>query len=174
MLIAETSRLMLRQFYFEDVEAMNAVFGDAEVMRYGEGVQSPQWVRSWISSWINEYYPRQGFGFWAVVIKETSNVIGYCGLSRFPGRCAADEAEIGFRLARSYWGRGIATEAAAAVRDHGFGSLHLPKIVAIIDPANVASIRVAQKLGLGYERDVMFDGYDHPDHVYSQANLGDG
>src|SRR5438876_9907737 len=100
MIIAKTSRLILRQFRLGDGEAMDAVFGDAEVMRYGDGVRPPQWVRSWIADWIDIYYLRWGFGSWAVVERETSDVIGYCGLSRFPTRCAVDEAEIGFRLAR--------------------------------------------------------------------------
>src|SRR2546428_11753491 len=124
MVSAETSRLVLRQFRLSDGEAMDGVFGDAEVMRYGDGVRPPQWVRSWIAGWIDNYYPRWGFGCWAVVDNGTCGVIGYCGLSRFPGRCAVDEAEIGFRLARAYWGRGLAAQAAMAARRHAFHPLH--------------------------------------------------
>ena len=167
MVIAETPRLVLRQFHPGDGEAMDAVFGDAEVMRYGDGVRPPEWVRAWVAGWLDEHYPRWGFGMWAVVDKGTSAVIGYCGLSRFPGRCAAGEAEIGFRLARPHWGRGLATEAALAVRGHAFGALRLPRLVALIDPANAASARVAEKVGLRYEREVMLPGYDHPDHLYA-------
>jgi RimJ/RimL family protein N-acetyltransferase len=94
-------------------------------------------------------------------------VIGYCGLSRFPGRCAAGDTEIGFRLARPFWGRGFATEAARAVRDHAFDTLALPRLIAIIDPGNLASIRVAEKIGMRYEKDVSFEGYTHPDRLYA-------
>jgi ribosomal-protein-alanine N-acetyltransferase len=167
MVIAETPRLVLRHFHLADGETMGRVFGDPEVMRYGEGVRSPQWVRSWIAGWIDEHYLQWGFGAWAVVDKQTSAAIGYCGLSRFPGRCAPDEAEIGFRLARTNWGRGLATEAALAVRGHAFNALALPRLVALIDPANVASIRVAEKIGLRYEREAMLPGYDHADHLYA-------
>ena len=174
MLISQTPRLILRHLCLADGEAMDGVFGDAEVMRYGDGVRSPQWVREWIAGWIDEHYPKWGFGMWAVVDKRTSAVIGYCGLSRFAARCAdrcADhETEIGFRLARAHWGRGLATEAAQAVRDHAFGALRLPRLVALIDPANIASIRVAEKIGMRYERDVMLPGYDHPDWVYALGN----
>jgi RimJ/RimL family protein N-acetyltransferase len=168
MVIAETPRLILRQLCLGDGEALDGVFGDADVMRYSDaGVRSPQWVRSWIDGWLNEHYPRWGFGAWAVAEKRTSAVIGYCGLSQFPGRCAAREAEIGFRLARAHWGRGYATEAALVVRGHAFDALRLPRLIALIDPANVAAIRVAEKIGLRHERDVMLPGYDHADRLYA-------
>src|SRR5687767_1475395 len=174
MVIAETPRLILRQFRLDDGGAMEAVFGDAVVMRYGDGVRPPAWVRSWIAGWVNEYYARWGFGAWAVVSKEAPVVIGYCGISRFPGRCAPGEAEIGFRLARAHWGRGFATEAAAAVRDHALDRLRLPRLVALIDPSNAASARVAEKVGLRYERDVLLPGYDHPDRLYALGRAPGG
>jgi RimJ/RimL family protein N-acetyltransferase len=174
MVIAETPRLILRQLNSNDGGAMDAVLGDAEVMRYGHGPQSPQWVRSWIAAWGDDYYRRWGFGAWAVVDKGTAGVVGYCGLSRFPERCAAGEVEIGFRLARAHWGRGFATEAATAVTHHAFGALGLPRIVALIDPANAASIRVAEKLGFRYERDAMLPGYDHPDRLYALQHIAGG
>jgi [ribosomal protein S5]-alanine N-acetyltransferase len=168
MIIARTQRLILRQFYAGDAGAMDRVFGDAEVMRYGDGVRTAEWVRSWLARWGGEYYPQWGFGMWAVVEASTSDVIGYCGLTRFPGRCATcDEAEIGFRLARTHCGRGFAAEAAMAVRDYAFDVLHVPRLIALIDPANLASVRVVRKLGFRYDRDAMLEGYDHPDHVYS-------
>jgi len=174
MTIAETPRLILRQFRPSDAEAMRHVFGDAEVMKYGDGVKAPQWVEAWIARWIDERYALWGFGMWAIVLKREGSVAGYCGLSRFPGRCAAHETEMGFRLRRADWGRGFATEAALAVRDHAFNQLRLSKLIAMIDPANIASVRVAEKIGLRYERDVIFEGYDHPDHVYSLDGPGGG
>ena len=168
MVITQTERLILRQFRDDDSRALEGIFGDAEVMRYGEGVRTSQWVQSWLARWLEEHYRQWGFGMWAVVERGTADVIGYCGLSRFPGRCATpDEAEIGFRLVRPRWGRGFATEAAAAVRDHAQGALRVPRLIALIDPANVASVRVVLKLGFRYERDAMLPGYDHPDHLYS-------
>jgi RimJ/RimL family protein N-acetyltransferase len=168
----QTSRLILRSFELADADALNAVFGDADVMRYGSGVQTPQWVRSWVNRWIDELYDEFGFGMRAVALRSSQVVIGYCGLSRHAGRCAADETEVGFRLARDFWGQGLATEAAVAVRDEAFGELRLPKLIALVDPQNRTSLRVIEKLGMSYERDVMLDGYDHPDHVYSIQNHG--
>lgn len=158
---------MLRPFQAADADALSAVFADAEVMRYGDGVRSSQWARAWMDRWIEELYPAWGFGMWAVVETGAAAVIGYCGLSRFPQRCTPDETEIGFRLARAHWGQGFATEAARAVRDYAFDVLRLPRLIAMIDPANVASIRVAEKIDMRYERDVLLAGYDHPDRLYA-------
>jgi [ribosomal protein S5]-alanine N-acetyltransferase len=154
----------------EDADAMYRVLGDPVVMRFSDGVKSKEQVAAWITRWVDELYGNLGFGFWAVVEKQEKRTLGYCGLTRFAGRCEPGETEIGFRLAQTHWGKGLASEAAAAVRDYAFGSLHLPKLIAIIDPANVAAIRVATKIDFRYERDVMFEGYDHPDHVHSLAN----
>jgi RimJ/RimL family protein N-acetyltransferase len=67
---------------------------------------------------------------------------------------------------RSAWGRGYATEAARAVRDFAFGDLGMQRLIAIIDPSNIASIRVAEKIGMHHDAEVMLEGYTHPDHVY--------
>lgn len=170
MLIAETTRLVLRHFHIFDDQAMDAVFGDALVMRFGDGVQTKAWVRDWLRRCL-ENYQKWGFGPWAVVEKRSRDVIGYCGLFYFADVGGQPEVEIGYRLARAHWGRGYATEAVAAVRDYGFTTLCLPRLIAMIDPGNVASIRVAEKVGMRYEKDVMFDGYDHPDHVYALARI---
>lgn len=173
MFIAQTERLILRRFHADDGAAMDRVFGDAEVMRYGPGVRSPQWVREWLRGRLEDYR-KLGFGLWAVVEKGGGETIGYCGLSHFPDINGRPETEIGYRLARGYWGRGYATEAARAVRDYAFGTLGLRRLIALIDPANLASIRVAEKIGMRYESDVMLDGYTHPDRLYAltyPANL---
>jgi hypothetical protein len=167
MVIAETERLFVRHFKLVDGEAMDRVFGDAEVMYYGSGVQSQQWVREWLRGCLDDYQQKCGFGLWAVVEKSGRDVIGYCGLSQFPDVGGQPEIEIGYRLARPYWGRGYATEAARAVRDYGFGTLKLHRLISMIDPGNVASIRVAEKIGLRYEKDVMMKGFTHPDRVYA-------
>lgn len=166
MLLAETDRLILRHLDVGDVDAMMNVFGDAEVMRFGPGVQTREWVMKWIGECL-ENYDLWGFGMWAVVEKRNSEVIGYCGLSRFPAVGGRAEIELGYRLSRAYWGNGFATEAAVFVRDYAFGRVGLARLISIIDPGNTRSIRVATKLGMKYEKDVMFPQYDHPDHIYS-------
>lgn len=170
MIVVETNRLILRQFHAFDGEALDCVFGDAEVMFFGPGVQSKAWVRNWLRDCQETYYQKLGFGPWAVVEKSLRQVIGYCGLFHFPDIAGQSEIEIGYRLARPFWGRGYATEAALAVRGYGFNVLCLSRLVALIDPQNVGSIRVAEKVGMKYEKEVMLEGYSHPDFLYTIEN----
>src|SRR5579862_544205 len=106
MIILETERLILRHFHILDAEAMNRVFGDSEVMRFGPGVQSRQWILDWIGGCLENYYQNWGFGPWALVEKSSHVTVGYCGLFYFPDIAGQPEIEVGYRLARSVWGRG--------------------------------------------------------------------
>lgn len=168
MIIAETDRLLIRRVSPDDHEALTGVFGNAEVMRFGDGPQTAEWVCEWLHRAV-ESYERRGYGPWAVVEKSRGEVIGYCGLFFFPDVNGRPEIEIGYRLARASWGLGYATEAVIAARDYGFNVLGLTRLIAIIDPENTASIRVAEKAGMRYEQDVMLAGYTHPDGVYVVA-----
>ena len=165
MFLLKTERLLLRQIQFGDTAALMNIFGDAEVMRFGDGVQPKAWVEGWIQT-CHESYAVHGFGPYAVVEQSSREVIGYCGLYFFADVNGRPEVEIGYRLRRSAWGQGYAVEAARAVRDFAFEQLNFQRLIAIIDPANVASIRVAENVGMHYESEVMFEGYTHPDHVY--------
>jgi len=156
---------MLRHFTPLDSGAMINVFGDPEVMRFGDGIHSIDWIQAWLESCL-EQYRTWGFGPYAVVRRQQEEVLGYCGLFLFPEIDGRSEIEIGYRLARSAWGSGYATEAVRAVRDYAFGTLGLKRLIALIDPANVPSLRVAEKIGMHYEKEVMLEGYDHADHVY--------
>lgn len=169
--IAETPRLVIRPFHVVDAEAMDHIFGNPEVMRFSSGVQSSAWVCQWLRRCLEDYLNRK-FGLWAVVERKSRNVIGYCGLTHFPDVGGRPETEIGYRLARDSWGYGYGTEAAQAVRDYAFYTLALNRLIAIIDPENAASIRVAEKIGLRYEKDVMLEGYTHPDRMYSIRSPG--
>lgn len=147
---------------------MMAVFGDPEVMRFGRGPQSIEWVRDWIERQIAKY-DQQGFGLWAVVLPESETVIGFCGLTRFEDINGRPEFEVGYRLAKQYWGHGLATEAATAVRDFAFQQLKIDRLIALINPENRQSIRVAEKLGMIHTDNVMLAGYTHLDRVYSMT-----
>lgn len=92
--------------------------------------------------------------------------IGYCGLTHFSDIEGQPEIEVGYRLARAWWGQGFATEAARGVRNYAFHSLGLSRLVSLIEPSNTASLRVAAKLGMHREREVMLPGYDHADYLY--------
>jgi hypothetical protein len=165
MFALKTERLLLRNFDLSDSESLMYVFGDAEVMRFGDGVQTKEWVDGWLRDSLESYQTR-GLGPYAVVEQSSGKVIGYCGLFYFPDVNGRPEIEIGYRLRRSAWGQGYATEAVLAVRDFAFKALNIRHLIAMIDPSNTASIRVAEKIGMRYESDVMFEGYSRPDHVY--------
>jgi len=165
MLLLKSDRLLLRHFDITDHLSLMRVFGDAEVMRFGDGVQTKEWVDHWLKVCLENYQTR-GFGPYAVLEQISGDVIGYCGLFYFPDINGRPEIEIGYRLAQSAWKYGYATEAARLVRDHAFDTLNIKRLIALIDPANVPSTRVAEKLGMRYEADVMLEGYSHPDHMY--------
>jgi ribosomal-protein-alanine N-acetyltransferase len=165
MIILKTDRLHLRQFRESDAAAMRQVFADAEVMHHGPGVQSDRWIKDWLLECAQNYENR-GFGPMAVVMINADEPIGYCGFFHFPDINGRSEIEIGYRLARAFWGHGYATEAVLAACDYGLDVLGLSRLIAMIDPANTESIKVAEKVGFKYEADVMLEGYTHPDRVY--------
>lgn len=173
MLVVESKRLVVRHFEMSDIPAMTSVFGDPEVMRFGEGVRSAQWVRDRLTRCIEGVDQIPGVSPWAVDEKGKSETIGYCGLFYYPDICGKAEIEIGYRLARRYWGYGYATEAVCAVRDHAFHDLNISRLIAMIDPENAASINVARKAGFCYEKDVMLEGYTHADSVYVNVRSED-
>lgn len=166
MQIAETKRLLIREFLMSDVDAMLEVYGDPQVMRFSSGLRTREWVQQRLQRAIEQDYPQNGFGNWAVVEKESHHVIGFCGLERCPHYGEEFDLEIGYRFAREHWGRGYATEAALAVCEYGFKQLKCTRIIALIDPHNQASINVANKLGMKPVDEIMLEGYSHPDLVY--------
>jgi len=159
---------MIRHFEAADLLPMTAVFGDPEVMTYGDGVKCAAWVQKWLTQCIENVHPRFGASPWSVDLKGGAKAIGCCGLFHFPDICGQPEIEVGYRLARPYWGRGYATEAVRAVCDYAFTTLDIDRLIAMIDPGNTASIKVAEKAGFGYENDVMLEGYTHSDRVYAR------
>jgi [ribosomal protein S5]-alanine N-acetyltransferase len=167
MFTLTTKRLFLRHFHILDAEPMYRIFGDAQVMHFGDGAQTEEWVHNWLITCLERYYQTWGFGPYAVVESRRQEVIGYCGLFLFPDINGRPEVEIGYRLKRAAWGQGYATEAALAVRDYAFTTLCLKRLIALIDPSNTTSIRVAEKIGMQYETEVMLKGYTHSDHVYA-------
>jgi [ribosomal protein S5]-alanine N-acetyltransferase len=164
MAVLRTARLALREFTLADLDALMDVFGDAEVMRYGDGVQCRAWVQAWIERCRIGY--GAGHAPWAVDVCASDVTIGYCGLTAIPDLAGRDEIELGYRLARQSWGHGYATEAARAVIEYALRDIGLARVVARVDPGNTASVRVVEKIGMRHERDVLLPGYTHPDRLY--------
>lgn len=153
-----TERLLLRPIEGADVDAFARLFADPEVVRFiGDGTTSN---RDETAEWVERTIQRnesEGFDRRAVILAGSGQAIGWCGIAVWDveGR---PERELGYVLARGHWGRGYATEAATAMRDHALDALGLCRLIALIDHGNAASEAVAGKLGMGYERDAPFHG----------------
>lgn len=143
--VATTRRLVLRRFAPADAAAFAAINADPLVTRYLGGPMS----RAESDAALARILAQRPYARWA--IERDGVLLGYCGLG--PHVLVPDDVEIGWRLASAVWGQGIATEAATAVRDLAFGTYGLRRLVAVVHPDNVASVRVAEKIGMAYERD---------------------
>jgi RimJ/RimL family protein N-acetyltransferase len=148
---APTRRLAFREMTPDDLDDMAALLGDPEVMRYYARPKRRDEALSWIR-WNRRLYREHGFGLWLLTLRDTREFVGDCGLT--PQRVeGVTEIEVGYHVRADFQGRGYATEAAAACRDHARDVLGFDRLVAIIDPGNVPSQRVAEKLGLAFERE---------------------
>jgi [ribosomal protein S5]-alanine N-acetyltransferase len=161
-LYLETDRLTLRPLVLEDLDAVAALLGDAEALAlWGEPLDR-EGARSWTERNLARY-EQHGFGRCAMVLRATGELVGDCGL--IPTEVeGANEIELGWIVARAHWGRGLATEAATAWRDLAFGGLGLHRIVSMVSEQNLASRRVAEKLGMTIEREAVWGG--HPMLMY--------
>jgi [ribosomal protein S5]-alanine N-acetyltransferase len=140
-----TPSLDLRPFADADAGPMHAIYSDAVVMRYV--ATGPTADRAATERLLRDYGLHQrahGFSFWGVVERSSGALIGDAGLYRTP----SGEVELGYTLGRPWWGRGYATEAASAWLEAAFGPLGIPAVIALAEPANVASLRVLEKAGM--------------------------
>ena len=155
----ETARLVLRPMRREDVDGLLAIFADPKVMAsFGVGVFDRHDMERWVRRNL-DHQERYGYGLFSVVLKANGLVVGDCGLEHLTED--SREAELGYDLRSDHWNRGLATEAAAAVRDHAFRVLALPRLISLIRHGNGASRRVAEKIGMHHAEDVVRDGRDY-------------
>jgi RimJ/RimL family protein N-acetyltransferase len=144
-----TERLLLRPLNRGDLEAIVPLCADEEVMRYiGAGGPRDRAATKVLLDHLVDAWGEHGFGLWGIIPDGEDAPVGWAGLgipSFLPPVMPAVEAD--WLLARDRWGRGYATEAAGAVLDHGFREIGLDRIIACVYPDNVASIRVAERLG---------------------------
>ncbi len=163
----DTDRLTLRPFRDDDLPRVKATLGDPKIMAFSDNgpldhTACCEWLNRAKQTTTDHELPLM----LAICLKSDGQLIGYVSLANYPHRVSDGEAELGFRLAYSRRGHGIATEAALAMVAHATCLSNTQRIVAIVDPNNRQSVRVLQKVGMTYERDVMFEGYDYPDHKF--------
>jgi|SRR5215210_3108499 len=153
MKILETKRLVLRRLELGDLDSLCALYGDPEVRRYfPEGTLTREETKAELEWFLNGHPEYPDLGLWATIQKDTDSFVGRCGLLPWTidGR---PEVEVAYLLAKRYWGQGLATEAAQAILDYGFERLDLSRLICLIENDNLASIRVAEKIGMTFERE---------------------
>lgn len=154
-----TPRLLLRPWRVDDVDAFATMFADPEVMEFLGPTQDRAAIDAIVGR-IQEHFAAHGFGWWAAEAPGIAPFIGFIGLAHVNFDAPFTPAvEIGWRLARAWWGRGYATEGARAALDAGFTQLGLDEIVSLAVPANARSRRVMERIGM--TRDPA-DDFDHP------------
>lgn len=158
--VLETERLLLRPLEQSDQEALLAIWGDAENMRFYPHPFSREEVGAWIERNRARYREYRG-GLFGLLDKKSGELVGACGPSwqEVEGK---QELEVGYHVRRDRWGQGLATEAAKACMQYGFNELGpVCRIISMIRPENLPSRRVAEKNGLACEKVVLWREYQH-------------
>jgi len=165
--IIETDRLYLREMTQEDFPALCKIMQDEDVMYAYNGTYSDIEVQSWLDKKLL-HYEKHGFGLWAVVLKDSGEMIGQCGLSMqdFDG---TQVLEVGYLFQKAFWHKGFATEAAIASKEYAFDKLNADEVFSIIRDTNTASQNVAKRNGMTVCGAFVkyFRGVDMPHLVFS-------
>jgi ribosomal-protein-alanine N-acetyltransferase len=152
----QTPRLILRPFRENDIDRLAELMANPDFMRFSMGPytrEKTQGVLDKFLAWEKAGFPSP----FAVVLRGNNEVLGYCGFLHHPE--VPEEVEIGYRLHPDHWNRGLTTEAARAVRDHGFRDWKLSRVISLIHPENIPSRRVAEKNGMKIEKEITFRGF---------------
>lgn len=152
-IILETKRLVLRHQVIEDLDDLWALYCNPEIIKYiPDAPRSREEAREELE-WHMHGHPRfPELGLWATIHKETGKFIGRCGL--LPWTIDGQpEVEVAYTIAQEYWGQGLATEAAQAILQYGFEKLNLARLISRIDSENIASQKVAGKIGMSFEKE---------------------
>lgn len=167
-MLFETERLVLREFSPADAPALLELNSDPEVLRYTGNYPFKNLEE--VHAFIRDYdqYRLYGYGRWSVLWKETGEHIGWCGLKY---RTDRKETDLGYRFRKKWWGKGIATEAAKASLQVGFESCGLERIIGNAMKENAASIRVLEKIGMTFFRELLIDGHEAVSYRISREDF---
>lgn len=159
MVITKTPRLVLREFTSNDVGALVEILSDPEVMEFSTNGPCTEYDTRKFVDWCLDSYQEHGFGQWAIVDSSSEAIIGFCGLSQVDLN-GVQEVEIAYRLARTAWSKGLASEAAAAALVYGFTECHIDSVIAIVADRHMVSARVAEKVGLKIDTFTKYRDWD--------------
>lgn len=161
----KTERLNFRPYRLDDLDRLAEWFQDPVMMRYYGGLKDRQETLEWLER-LTRTMSEKNYGYWVLELAENGVPVGHCGIADQTVDDAI-EPEVGYLLHRDYWHRGYATEAAATLYDYALSDLGHDRIISIIDPENAASISVAERNGLQYERTTVWR--DHTVSIYAKC-----
>ena len=147
-MLFETERLYLRKITRDDFDSWREILSDPETMKHYPAPYDDAGVWRWVD-WTLNNYEKYGFGLWAVILKETGEFIGDCGITmqNINGR---ELPEIGYHLNKAFWRKGYASEAARKCMEYAFETLHFPAVYSYMTSTNKASYGVALKNGMKF------------------------
>lgn len=167
-IILKTDRLLLRHLVMDDLDKLFKLYSDPEIRKYfPEGVLTLEETREELEWFLNGHPEHPELGLWATIHKETGKFIGRCGLLpwEIDGKL---EIEVAYLLDKNFWHQGLATEAATGILAYAFDNLNLSRIICLMHPDNLASQKVAKRIGMSLERKVDgIAGDNFPTLIYS-------
>lgn len=166
-MIVETERLYFREINQDDFIALSKILQDEETMYAYNGAFSDEETQEWLDKQIARY-KKYGFGLWALILKETDEMIGQCGITVQPWK-DTEVLEIGYLLRKDYWHKGLATEAAQRCKEYAFDNLNAEEVCSIIRDTNIASQNVAVRNGMKItdKWTKHYRGIDMPHYLFS-------
>lgn len=157
-MILETKRLVLREMRQSDFQDLAEILQNPKVMYAYEHDFSDNDVQIWLNRQI-ERYKKYGFGLWAIILKETNEMIGQAGLTMQPYK-NTEVLEIGYLLKGNFWYYGYAKEAACGCKKYAFEHLKKDKVYSVIKADNLPSIKVAESIGMNKEDEFITQYYN--------------
>ena len=167
-IVLETERLILRRLVIEDLNDLFVLYSDPEIRKYfPDGAKNFNDTKEELEWYLNGHPEHPELGLWATIHKETGKFIGRCGLLpwEIDGKL---EVEIAYLLDKTHWHQGLATDAALGIMKYGFENLNLSRLICLMHPENLASRRVAERIGMKLENRVDgIAGDSFPTLIYS-------
>src|SRR5215207_3560237 len=168
-IILETERLLLRKLTRDDLDDLFALYKEPNVRKYfPEGTLTYEETKEELAWIIDVYYGQYGYGLWATIYKETGEFIGRAGLLPWTIE-NRQEVEVAYLLAEKFWRQGLGTEVAQAIVQYGFEHLKLSRLICMMYPENIGSVKVAENMGMTLEKEMMDDKGSF--FLYSRSNL---
>lgn len=167
MIILETDRLVLRELTLLDKENLSLILQDKDVMYAYEHAFNDSEVDIWLNNQLRRYKD-DGFGLWAVILKDTNEFIGQCGLT-VQNIGEKEVVEVGYLFKKAHWHKGYATESAIACKNYAFNTLDIDEVYSIIRDNNMPSINVAKRNGMYLKGEFVkhYYGMDMPHLIFS-------